>query len=83
MVKCGIGYSVGGKIVCKENYVSERHLTESYYAILMHLEHEYCNMCCKYCLCHPKPSNESLYNYYKSDYSKMIELIKETDKKEE
>lgn len=47
----------------------------------MHLEHEYCNMCCKYCLCHPKPSNEDLYNYYKSDYSKMISLIKETDKK--
>lgn len=81
MIRCNKGYTVNGKIVCKENYVGKNGITESYYAILMHLEHEYCNMCCSYCLCHPKPSNENLIDFYKADYKKMIDLIKETDRK--
>ena len=50
------------------------------FSILMHLTHEYCNACCKYCCCHPAPFNmkdADIYNHYEHDYPKMIEKIKE------
>lgn len=83
MTKCGEGYTVNGELICDKDYESkaEARVYDSRYSILMDIGHEYCNMCCRYCCCHPKPKETNLKDYFKIDKEKMIGLIKESDVK--
>lgn len=78
MTRCGEGFTVNGKTICERNFDTEKKKTLNY-SILMDIGHEYCNMCCKYCCCHPKPKDANLKDYFKLDQEKMVELIRATD----
>lgn len=82
MINCIKGYS-NDKIVCENGYRGpENGLPNKSvnYTILMHLEHQYCNMGCKYCVCDTANIDPKLlYSKYQSDYPKMLNLIRKTD----
>jgi sulfatase maturation enzyme AslB (radical SAM superfamily) len=72
-----------GKFSCKNGYRGPENglpIKTVPYTILMHLEHQYCNMGCKYCVCDTSNIDPKyLYGKYGSDYPKMLQLIKQTD----
>lgn len=78
MITCNGGYTKGD-FTCEKMYTSEGNVSNVNYSIQMDIGHQYCNACCKYCLCHPIPAKENLYSHFKKDFPKMIELIKSTD----
>lgn len=78
MIRCEKDFTVDGRTICGSKYSSGGKVN---YGILISLGHQYCNQCCKYCVCHPAATNVDTYQYYKKDYDKMIQLIKETDAK--
>lgn len=76
-IECKEGFS-NGQIECPNNYIGTGLPNVVNYSILMDLNHMYCNQCCKYCCCHPKPENVDLKKYFNKDFEKMFATIEDT-----